>query len=144
VLKRVLLVYNEAANRLETGKDLPPNVIPAAAKLLRQFIEQYHEKLEEDYGSIRLRSKRPARPPTGTHSEAGGPLSVFFLDQLDAAVDQIPRNPGQYPSYDFGTRRMVLRRFAFVIIFREAAVRVEIIAIAHGRRRPGYWQDRPG
>jgi plasmid stabilization system protein ParE len=67
-----------------------------------------------------------------------------FLDELDAAVDQIPRNPGQYPSYDFGTRRMVLRRFAFVIIFREAAVRVEIIAIAHGRRRPGYWQDRPG
>jgi hypothetical protein len=82
VLKRVLLVYNEAANRLETGKDLPPNVIPAAAKLLRQFIEQYHEKLEEDYGSIRLRSKRPARPPTGTHSEAGGPLSVFWTNLM--------------------------------------------------------------
>jgi hemerythrin-like domain-containing protein len=55
VLKRVLLVYNEAANRLETGKDLPANVIPAAAKLLRQFIEQYHEKLEEDYLFPRFR-----------------------------------------------------------------------------------------
>jgi plasmid stabilization system protein ParE len=65
-----------------------------------------------------------------------------FLDELDAAVDQISRNPGQYPSYNFATRRMVLRRFPFVIIFREAAVRVEIIAIAHGRRRPGYWRDR--
>lgn len=65
-----------------------------------------------------------------------------FLDELDAAVDQISRNPGQYPSYDFGTQRMVLRRFPFVIIFRDLAVRVEIIAIAHARRRPGYWRDR--
>jgi hypothetical protein len=38
----------------------------------------------------------------------------------------------------------VLRRFPFVIIFREAAVRIEILAIAHGRRRPGYWRDRLG
>ncbi len=37
VLKRVLLVYEEAAARLETNKDVPPDVIPAGANLIRRF-----------------------------------------------------------------------------------------------------------
>jgi hypothetical protein len=39
---------------------------------------------------------------------------------------------------------MVLRRFPFVIVFRETAFGLEIIAVAHGHRRPGYWRDRLG
>jgi plasmid stabilization system protein ParE len=65
-----------------------------------------------------------------------------FLDELDRAIGEIGRYPGRYPSFDFGTRRMVLQRFPFVIIFREGAAGVEVIAIAHSRRRPGYWRDR--
>lgn len=55
VLKRVLLVYEGAAVRLETNKDVPPDVIPAGANLIRRFIEEYHEKLEEDYLFPRFR-----------------------------------------------------------------------------------------
>jgi len=68
----------------------------------------------------------------------------MFLDELDRAVDLISQNPEHYPRHDFDTRRIVLRRFPFVIIFRKAVAGVEIIAIAHGRRRPGYWRERPG
>jgi hypothetical protein len=50
-------------------------------------------------------------------------------------MDRISRNPEQYPSHDLGTRQMVLPRFPFVIVFRAGAAGVEIIAIAHGRRR---------
>jgi hypothetical protein len=39
---------------------------------------------------------------------------------------------------------MVLRQFPFIIVFREAAARLEIIGIAHAHRRPGYWLDRLG
>ena len=39
---------------------------------------------------------------------------------------------------------MVLRRFPLVIVFRKTAAGVEIIAVAHGRRRPGYWRERLG
>jgi hypothetical protein len=66
----------------------------------------------------------------------------MFLDELDRAIDQIGRNPEHYPLYDFGTQRIVLRRFPFVIVFRKAVAGVEIIAIAHVRRRPGYWHER--
>ena len=68
----------------------------------------------------------------------------MFLDELDHAMDLIGQNPEQYPRHDFGTRRIVLRRFPFVIVFRKAAAGVEIIAFAHGRRRPGYWRERLG
>jgi hemerythrin-like domain-containing protein len=49
VLQRVLLVYDECARRLESTGDPPPaNVLPAAAKLVREFVHDYHEKMEED------------------------------------------------------------------------------------------------
>jgi hemerythrin-like domain-containing protein len=49
VLKRVLLVYGEAIRRIEANEDLPPEVIMDSAKIIRNFIEDYHEKLEEDF-----------------------------------------------------------------------------------------------
>jgi hemerythrin-like domain-containing protein len=50
VLNRTLLVYEEALRRLASQPlELKPEVISDAARLLRRFIEDYHEKLEEDY-----------------------------------------------------------------------------------------------
>jgi hemerythrin-like domain-containing protein len=55
VLKRVLLVYSEAIRRIETNQDLPPSAIADSAKIIRNFIEDYHEKLEEDFLFPRFR-----------------------------------------------------------------------------------------
>jgi hemerythrin-like domain-containing protein len=49
VLKRVLLVYGEAIRRIEANQELPPEAIMDSAKIIRNFIEDYHEKLEEDF-----------------------------------------------------------------------------------------------
>jgi hemerythrin-like domain-containing protein len=49
VLKRVLLVYEEAIRRIEGKQDLPPDAVRRGADIIRTFIEDYHEKLEEDY-----------------------------------------------------------------------------------------------
>lgn len=55
VLKRVLLVYGEAIRRIEANQELPPAAIMDSAKIIRNFIEDYHEKLEEDFLFPRLR-----------------------------------------------------------------------------------------
>jgi len=55
VLKRALLVYGECASRLESGKEFPPAAVTGTANLIRKFIEDYHEKLEEEYLFPRLR-----------------------------------------------------------------------------------------
>ena len=49
VLNRVLLVYEEAIRRIDAKRDLPPDALRSAAVIIRTFIEDYHEKLEEDY-----------------------------------------------------------------------------------------------
>ena len=49
VLKRVLLVYGEAIRRIGANEDLPPETVMDSAKIIRNFIEDYHEKLEEDF-----------------------------------------------------------------------------------------------
>ncbi len=55
LLKRVLLVYREAVRRIEARVDLPPELLSQAARLIREFIEDYHEKLEEDFLFPRFR-----------------------------------------------------------------------------------------
>jgi hemerythrin-like domain-containing protein len=60
VLERVLLIYDEAIRRIDAREDLPPRPLADAAKLIRSFVEDYHEKLEEDYLFPRLRkANRP-------------------------------------------------------------------------------------
>jgi hemerythrin-like domain-containing protein len=49
VLKRVLLVYREAIRRIDGRQDLPPQAVRDGADIIRTFIEDYHEKLEEDH-----------------------------------------------------------------------------------------------
>lgn len=49
VLKRIMLVYGEVLRRLHAGEEVPPEPLLGAAKLIRSFVEDYHEKLEEDY-----------------------------------------------------------------------------------------------
>jgi hemerythrin-like domain-containing protein len=49
VLKRVLLIYREVMNSIDTNRDFAPDTVMGSAKLIREFVEDYHEKLEEDY-----------------------------------------------------------------------------------------------
>jgi hemerythrin-like domain-containing protein len=49
VLKRILLIYGEAIRRIDNNEDLPPEPLGESAKIIRQFVEDYHEKLEEDF-----------------------------------------------------------------------------------------------
>lgn len=55
VLRRILLVYEDIHGRLMSGKEFPPETLSSAAEIIRKFIEQYHEKLEEDYLFPRFR-----------------------------------------------------------------------------------------
>jgi hemerythrin-like domain-containing protein len=49
VLRRILLIYEDIQGKLAGGKDFPPDLLEAAAGIIKKFIEDYHEKLEEDY-----------------------------------------------------------------------------------------------
>jgi len=49
VLRRVLLVYREMMRRLETGPEtFDPELLQRSTRLIRKFVEDYHERQEEE------------------------------------------------------------------------------------------------
>jgi toxin ParE1/3/4 len=65
-----------------------------------------------------------------------------FLQELSAMVERVRNSPHQFPQFDPKTRRAALHRFPFSLIFRETERGIQIIAVAHSKRRPGYWRNR--
>lgn len=55
VLKRVLLAYDEVIRRIRANRDFPPQTVTDSANIIRKFIEEYHEKLEENHLFPRFR-----------------------------------------------------------------------------------------
>jgi len=49
VLNRVLLVYENLIGRIEQKQDFKPEVVTAAANIIRNFVEDYHERQEEQF-----------------------------------------------------------------------------------------------
>ncbi len=49
VLNRILLIYDEGMRRIQAKEKFDPTVITKSAGLIKSFIEDYHEKLEEDH-----------------------------------------------------------------------------------------------
>jgi len=49
VLNRILLIYEEGLRRLHAREDVSPAVFRDSAELVRKFVEDYHEKLEEKF-----------------------------------------------------------------------------------------------
>ncbi len=66
-------------------------------------------------------------------------VSLDFLNDLYAAVEDVALEPRRWPAYLHGTRRLVMQRFPFYL---DAPDLITIIAVAHGKRKPGYWKDR--
>lgn len=74
-------------------------------------------------------------------------LGIEFFDAVDATINQIlelpcagtliPRMPA-----DLLVRRRAVTRFPYHVIYLEAGTDLRVLAIAHDRRKPGYWKDR--
>lgn len=83
-----------------------------------------------------------ARAAREWYSTRNANAALAFMTELDTAIERIEEGPRQWPLYLGETRRYLLHRFPFFVVFREANNRIEVLAIAHGRRRPGYWLGR--
>ena len=76
-------------------------------------------------------------------------LGHELIVEVDAVFAAIARNPKRFPPYprvraQFGVRRAVAGRFPYAVAFIEIGPTIRVIAIAHERRRPGYWAGRLG
>jgi len=74
--------------------------------------------------------------------EANVELALAFIAEVDRAFSLLENNPEIGPLWRGNARRLSLRRFPYNVVYRRQATRLEILAIAHQRRRPGYWKMR--
>lgn len=65
-----------------------------------------------------------------------------FAEEISRAVGLIAEAPQRWPGGIAGTRKLLLRRFPFAIFYRELPSLIQVLAVAHGHRRPGYWKER--
>ena len=78
------------------------------------------------------------------HLERSPRAAARFFAELDRAILLIHQTPAVWPSFEGGTRRYVLQGFPHGVIYREVGDHLEVVAVAHGKRRPGYWLSRIG
>lgn len=74
-------------------------------------------------------------------------LGVEFFNAVDAAIRRIVEWPGAggtvpRVSADLGVRRCPVTRFPYHVVYLHSSTAIRILAIAHDRRKPGYWQSR--
>lgn len=65
-----------------------------------------------------------------------------FIEELLPALDHLQERPRLYPPHIYGTQRIVLNRYPFSIVFRELLHEIQIVAVVHAKRHPGYWANR--
>ena len=83
-----------------------------------------------------------ARAAREWYAERSPLAAAVFMDEIERATEMIMEAPNRWPRYLHGTRRYLLRRFPFSVIYRVAGTSVQVIAVMHGKRRPGYWKTR--
>lgn len=76
------------------------------------------------------------------YEERRGGLGLEFLGEIKAVLDKITEDPLRHPDAYRGTRRSLVRRFPFAIVYIFERGNVEVIAVAHVKRDPVFWKRR--
>jgi hemerythrin-like domain-containing protein len=89
VLKRILLIYREGIRRLQADDEAPLQALNASAGIIRSFIEDYHEHLEEQYVFPKLEQANKLADTTAvlrTQHQRGRTLTDRMLAATTAAA----------------------------------------------------------
>ena len=69
-------------------------------------------------------------------------LAEDFIAEFDRAVALIAGHPGLGTPWRGEARRFPLRRFPYSVIYHPVEAQLRVVAVAHQRRKPGYWAER--
>jgi plasmid stabilization system protein ParE len=91
------------------------------------YLDEARRELGEAFDWYAARSRRAA---------------AALLREIEQAAADIVESPDRWPYLRSDVRRYVLRRFPYSLLYRQVQDSIQIIAVAHHKRRPGYWVGR--
>jgi len=70
-------------------------------------------------------------------------LGASYLSEFETILAHVCESPQRYPvEQQPDIRRIRMKRFPYTLLYREVSGLVQLLAIAHYRRRPQYWLGR--
>ncbi len=79
---------------------------------------------------------------TDWYRERSAEAAAGFVAELNHAIERVAELPETWPNYKANTRRFIFRVYPFSLVYRIEGNDVEIVAVAHAKRKPGYWASR--
>jgi len=81
------------------------------------------------------------------YGEVRPELGDDFLHAIEQAYHDIERDPHRFARMESrraigDVRRILLWRFPYIVIYEVTETAIEVLAVAHTSRRPGYWLKR--
>lgn len=91
----------------------------------------FHPLATKDYeGAIAWYSARSVR------------VALAFEREVERTLQLLRTNPEVWPSFDETHRRVLLRRFPYLLVYELFGGTIWIVAVMHAKRRPRYWVRR--
>ena len=114
VLNRLLLIYDHHLQLLTTKKTFDGSVLASAADIIRHFVEEYHEKLEEDFLFPRFRKAgklvnlvdtllaqhKAGRELTAQIRELASVATLKYVSDTDKLADALRAFLGMYRPHE--------------------------------------------
>ena len=75
----------------------------------------------------------------GYYNSQRAELGTIFLNEFEKTVERISNLPMAARIVRGSVRRRPIHRFPFSVLYRPGTDEIVIVAVAHRRRRPGYW-----
>ena len=69
-------------------------------------------------------------------------LGRRFVEAVRTATHRVRERPAIYREIEPEVRQCRIVSFPYGIIFQETEGQIEILAVMHLHRKPGYWQER--
>lgn len=65
---------------------------------------------------------------------------VVEVEVATARIQRFPKISAKFNETEY--RRCLVKRFPYLIFYRETDDDIRIVAVAHSKRKPGYWLQR--
>lgn len=92
---------------------------------------EFHPEAEEEFAeAVRF------------YKERGRTLGERFAHEIWSTIDRAATTPERWRAIEHDVRKCVVRVFPYGVLYTVEADYILIVAIAHGKRQPGYWRHR--